>query len=125
VNINNSQQGPFRVEHIFDPAPLHDALKQAGYTEPALAETVKVDQAGKPLDISVALRQTAAPTPFNTLVRLFVLAQAVPEKDAARALAPMGLEPLLKAGLLKPGQGGIQAEAALIPYGEIPLVRDF
>jgi methylase of polypeptide subunit release factors len=101
-------------------------LEDAGYTEATLAKTVAMDTAtGRPPDISVVLRRTTGVSPYNTLVRLFLLAQPVAEGAARAALAPMDLESLSAVGLLRGGAEGIQAQAALLPFQGLLLARDF
>ncbi len=80
---------PFRLDACPDLAPLRRALEDQGYTQPALAELLNPSDAKSPLevalDLAAAIRRTAAPSPLNTLARLFVLAQAVPEEAARQA----------------------------------------
>jgi len=97
----------------------------AGFSESAVAGTVPTDAAGKPFGLDVALARTSGGTPYDTLVRLFVLGQAVPETAAAEALAPMPLDGLIAPGLLERGDGGVRSVAALIPCGDLVLARDF
>jgi methylase of polypeptide subunit release factors len=116
---------PFRIDQEGDLAPLQQALERAGYTQPALAETiVRRDGSGR-LDTNVLLRRTTALTPYNTLVRLFYLGQAVPLDLARDVLAPMALEPLLAIGLLQMADSGIRSTAVLIPYTEALIAHDF
>jgi len=116
---------PFVLERCGDLAPLLDALAAAGFSESAVAATVPTDGGGMPFGLDAALARTAQPTPYNTLVRLFVLGQAVPEPAARTALAPMALDALVAPGLLHRVPDGVRAEAALIPCGDLALARDF
>jgi methylase of polypeptide subunit release factors len=104
-------------------------LEDHGYIQPALARTVELEDTGKPfdlrMDVIAVLQRTAEVTPYNTLVRLFVLARPVSEEEARAALAPVELEQLLALGLLRKSDGGIRAEAALLPFQDLLLVRDF
>lgn len=122
----DSNGGPFRLDQGDNLTALRRVLEEAGYVESALAKTVVMDAAtGRPSDISVVLRRTAESSPYNSLIRLFLLARAVPEETARVALAPMDLEPLLSVGLLRRGGQGIQAQAALLPFEGLLLARDF
>jgi len=116
---------PFRLDRAGDLAPLRRALEEAGYTESAVAKTVLLDETGKPLDVAPLLRRTEQMSPYNTLLRLFVLARPVPEPCARDALAPARLEPLVELGLLEQTPEGVRAQAALMPTDGLLLVRDF
>lgn len=117
--------GPFRLDQCGDPTPLRQVLETAGYTQQALVETTKVRDSGGKLDLQVVLRRTASPTPYNTLVRLFLLGQAVPVEAARIALAPTDLDPLIAIGLLKRTDAGIRSEAMLVPVEDLLIVHDF
>ena len=119
-------QVPFRLGACGDLTSLRRVLEDAGYTESTLAKTVAMDAAtGRPTDVSVVLRRTAGRSPYDTLVRLFLLSYPVAEEAVRAALAPMELEPLLAVGLLGRGEGGIRARAALLPFEGFLLARDF
>jgi methylase of polypeptide subunit release factors len=118
--------GPFHLERCGDLTLLSRVLEDAGYTQSAVSETVSMDTAtGKPSDREVVLRRTAAESPYNTLIRLFLMGRPVAEGAARCALAPMALEPLLEAGLLARDLDGIKAQAALLPFEGLLLARDF
>jgi hypothetical protein len=104
---------------------LRSALEQAGYTDAALAHIAKGRDSGEPLDLEVARRQTAAPTAFNVLARLFFLHDIVPRTAAAAALAAVQLDALVHGGLLLPSTGGIRANAMLIPFQDLFILSDF
>jgi SAM-dependent methyltransferase len=116
---------PFHLDCCGELAALRGVLEAAGYTQQALAETAKVKDSGGRLDVPVMLRRTATPSPYHTLVRLFLLAQAVPAEAAAAAVAPLEVEQLVHAGLLQPCAAGVRAEAALIPVEDLLVAHDF
>jgi len=120
---------PFRLDACGDLTPLRRALEDKGYTQPALAELLNPSDAKSPLevalDLAAAIRRTAASSPLNTLARLFVLAQAVPEEAARQALAPAHVEPLVTLGLLGRGGNGVLATTAVLPFAGVFLARDF
>ena len=121
-------QGPFRLDVGGDLTLLRRVLAEAGYTESRMAKTMRLmrlDDSGRRGDLAPALRGTAEVSPYNTLVRLFLLAQPVAEGAARAALAPMSLEPLLAIGLLERAEVGIRARAALLPFADFLLARDF
>ena len=116
---------PFRLEPGSDLSPLRQALETAGYTQAALAHTVvRHDRTGR-LDMSVLLRRTAPPTPYNTLMRVFFLGQAVPAATLRAALAPMSMEQLMTIGLLQQSDAGMRSVAMLLPGEDFMVVHDF
>ncbi|RMF90378.1 MAG: methyltransferase domain-containing protein [Nitrospinota bacterium] len=116
---------PFRLDQCIEFALLRQALVNANYTQEALAETVKLQDHRKRLDLCMALRRTATPTPYHTLVRLFMLGQAVPPGAAQTALTPMPVEQLLSLGLLRQTETGICSEAMLLPFENLFIAHDF
>ncbi|WP_040924132.1 DUF7782 domain-containing protein, partial [Saccharomonospora iraqiensis] len=58
--------------------------------------------------------------PLGTLIRLFLLNEAVPRAEAATALAPLGPDEALEAGLLRPAgdDGHVLAGLDLRPHGD-------
>ncbi len=121
--------GPFVLGLCGDLAPLRRALEANGYVRSALAETLDTGGArgalASPEDVEVVLRRTVGGSPYETLVRLFTLARAVPEAAARAALAPVELEHLEAIGLLRSCEGGVRAEAALTPVEDLYVVQDF
>ena len=124
---DNSPNGrcPFRLERCGDLAPLRGALESAGYDQSALAGTVKLDDSSESLDVPALVLRTAERSPYNTLVRLFILALSVPEQAARDAVAPMKLESLVELGLLQVVADQVRATAVLFPYDDLLLARDF
>jgi SAM-dependent methyltransferase len=116
---------PFRLDQCGDLTSLRQALEAAGYTQSALAKTIVRHDRTARLDMSVLRRRTAPPTPYNTLVRLFYLGQAVPAEAARIALGPRSLDQLIAVGLLQHTNIDIRAEAMLTPYEDILVVHDF
>jgi predicted RNA methylase len=116
---------PFNLTCGGDLAGLRRSLEAAGYTEAAISKTIMRDAAGKPLDITAAVRRTASTDPLPTLIRLFMLARAVPEEAAGAALAPARVEDLLALGLLRRCPEGLAAEAALMPSDDLLMAREF
>jgi len=124
-SVPDHERSPFRLDRCPDPVPLRRALEEAGYTESSISKTVLMDDSGQPMDLAAVLHRTAAASPYNTLIRLFVLGRPVSEEAVRNALAPAGLEELAAPGLIKLEEEHVRAEAALIPYGDLILLRDF
>jgi hypothetical protein len=118
--------GPFRLNRYDDFSRLRRVLEDAGYTSSAVSATVGMDNlTGRSCDRAVALRRTAAASPYNTLIRLFLMCQPAAEDAVQAALAPMDPKPLFEVGLLTRVAGGIKAQAALLPFEGLLLARDF
>ncbi len=125
IDSPNPRERPFHLDVCPDLAPLRRALETARYEPGNLAGTVTADDGGESLDVPVILLRTAEPSPYHTLVRLFALARGVPKAAAREALAPMRVEPLIELGLLRAEGDEVRATAALFPFEDLLLVRDF
>ena len=120
---------PFQLDACGDLTPLRRALADRGYTRSALAELLNPGNSDKPLeagiDAAAAAHRTAGLSPLQTLARLFVLAQAVPEPAAREALAPVTLEQMAAIGLVRREGGEVRAECALLPFADLVIACDF
>lgn len=119
------EDGPFRLRSCGDLSLLRRSLEAADYTEAAISRILLRDAAGKPVDLAAALRRTTDASPLHTLVRLFILAQAIPEEAARAVLGSANLEGLLAMGLLRLDAEGLRAQAALMPSDDLLLAREF
>lgn len=115
----------FRLEAVADLAPLREAFKAAGFNATNLAATLAVQSLSENMDVPLMLLRTEEPTPYHTLIRLFVLEQAVPENEARKALCPMPLEILLDCNLLQRGEAGLRSTVKLVPHEKFFFVSDF
>ena len=100
---------------------LRAVLAAAGYTEPALEVVLR----GPfwQVDPVVGARRLGG-SHRDTLIRLFLLSAAVSADAARRAVAPLSLERLLRAGLLTRRGDVIKARMRLIPYDGLILACD-
>ena len=100
---------------------LRAVLAAAGYTEPALEAVLR----GPfwQVDPVVGARRLGG-SHRDTLIRLFLLSAAVRADAARRAVAPLSLERLLRAGLLTRRGDVIKARMRLIPYDGLILACD-
>ncbi|HWQ90200.1 MAG TPA: class I SAM-dependent methyltransferase, partial [Clostridia bacterium] len=73
----------------------------------------------------VLLRKTEEPSRYNTLIRLFSMGLCVPADEAAKALNPMPLEPLVEMGLLRADSPGIRSIARLGVFENLYFLSDF
>ncbi|MDX9788466.1 MAG: class I SAM-dependent methyltransferase [Desulfobacterales bacterium] len=118
-------KAPFRMDGFEKIQDLHRILIDKGFCEATVAQAIGSSDFTRQTDLTVALFRTAESTPFHTLVRLFILAQPLPESAVRNALHPLPLSELFNVGLLKADAGGIRSEAALLAYNDLYLLRDF
>ncbi len=128
-NGMTEQDKPFNLDYPLDVGLFRKTFTARGYVQAALAETMNLDAPEGPLarkaDVYAILRRTERPTPYNTLVRLFILGCEVSQAAAQEALEPLKVADLLGAGLLCRANTGIRAEAALMAYEDVFFLCDF
>jgi methylase of polypeptide subunit release factors len=104
---------------------LADPLRRAGFTVEGVAEALDAD-AGAALDRGEpepAARAVGEDGPLATLVRLFLLGEPRPAADVAAAIAPVGLDEAVAAGLLvhderHDDEGRVRAALDLRPHAD-------
>jgi methylase of polypeptide subunit release factors len=120
---------PFRLEHSAEIAALRPVLQSHGYTVDRIVEVLGLKTLSHPWetqsDVLAALRRVAAPTPLNTLIRLFFVAQTVEAETVRAAIAPASLEGLVALGLLCREGGGVRSEVAIVPFTDLCFLQDF
>jgi methylase of polypeptide subunit release factors len=128
MNRSNNHK-PFNLDYPLDIDLFRKTFAGKGYVQAAIAETMNLDAPEGPLarkaDVYAILRRTEKPSPYNTLVRLFILGSEVSTQAAQEALDPLKVEDLLAAGLLRKAQTGIRAEAGLMSYEDVFFLCDF
>ena len=121
-------EGPLNASHTSVIAALREVLDRHGYTGAAA-----MDALGPPLpfgkahlrdDLPFYLRRLEAPTPINTLVKLFVLDRSVDESRARQAFAPLDLDDVIELGLIEHGPRGIRARLRLSLHDGLLLAHD-
>jgi SAM-dependent methyltransferase len=121
-------EGPLSVANPSAIAALRAVLDRHGFTGAAA-----VDALGPPLpfgkghlrdDLPFYLRRLAAPTPLNTLIRLFALSCSVDRDLAAQAFAPLDLATLIEIGLIASGPDGIHAPVRFSMYEDLLVAHD-
>ncbi len=110
-----------------DLTPLRDLLKQAGYGVEGLSRLGAMPRGGENLPLWEIHQRTAGTGRLETLARLFMLALPEDAQAADAALRPLGIAPLLKAGLLEfdAATGKVRCVCCLLPVGEQFFARDF
>jgi hypothetical protein len=121
-------QGPLSVADPSATAALRAVFDRHGFSGTAAADAV-----GRPLpigkahlreDLPLYLRRVEAPTPINTLVKLFLLDRSVDEARARQAFAPLDLETVREIGLVEDGPRGIRARLRLSVHDGLLLAHD-
>jgi methylase of polypeptide subunit release factors len=99
---------------------LREALDGAGYTSAGIATHIgpEATNASRRNDFRGALAATAAGTPLDTLIRLYVCSQTESDVAVARAFAPLSLDDAVAAGLVERAPNGLRAGLDLEPYGD-------
>jgi methylase of polypeptide subunit release factors len=101
-------------------ARLAGPFRAAGFTVEGVAAALGAD-AGSALDRGEpepAARAVGEVSPLATLVRLFLLAEARPAAEVAAAIAPVGLDDAVGAGLLSRRGGAVLAALDLRPHAD-------
>lgn len=110
-------------------APLREALLAVDFTYDAISELLgeEAHQALSRNETTPGVRRTTAGEPLATLVRLFLLQQAVPTAAAEQAL-PGLVDRLATAGVLTQSVGEVAARLDVRPYaseqGDLWVVSD-
>ncbi len=100
-------------------------MAAAGYTQSSLAGTLNAKDSGGNLDLQVVLRRTASPSPYHSLVRLFLLEKAVRMEEVQAALTPFVTELVLGIGLLNRFDQMIRSVARLVSFEDLVIAHDF
>jgi SAM-dependent methyltransferase len=103
-------------------ARLRAALEARGYLRPEASE--ELGSAARRADLPLYLRRLAAPTPRNTLVRLFGLHVPVPEGEARAALDPLDLEEAGRLGILARSSREVRACVGFVVMDGLVLAHD-
>lgn len=119
--------GPLRVTKPSVITTLRAVLQRHGFTGSAVVDALGTALLGKAHqrdDMPLYLRRVAAPSPINTLIKLFVLDRSVDESRAAAALAPLDLDDLRELGLIEDGPRGVRACLRLSVHDGLILAHD-
>lgn len=118
--------GPLSIEDPSAIRQLRAVLDQHGFTGTAVVDALGLPFGKSHLrdDMPLYLRRLAAPTPINTLVKLFVLDRSVDESRAAAAFAPLDLDQIRDIGLIEDGPRGIRARLRLSVHEGFIIAHD-
>ena len=116
---------PFALDVECDFAGFRQVLKDAGYTDNALAGTLAGGSGGAKVDVALLRRQLADPTPYNRLFLLLCLGEPLSEGGVHDLFgAPLSAQ-LQRTGMLRTGSDGIRAAAQLTPCRQVYAFGDF
>jgi methylase of polypeptide subunit release factors len=120
---------PFPVAGPERLAPMREALQRAGYDEPAVLRLLGAARLPSFRQLrrqaSLYLWRTRGGGPLDTLVRLFLLGEAVPVEAARPALAPAAPEEWEAVGLLRLDGDALRADFELTPFEGLLLAADW
>jgi hypothetical protein len=104
---------------------LRDLLVRANYTLPGVLELAGVKGGSvSTKDAPAIMERTRGGRPIDTLTRLFVAGVPVAAEAMRRAVAPMALETLERAGLLNVENGSVTSRLRLVPFDRFYLVQE-
>jgi hypothetical protein len=115
----------FNVDRPFDGKILKKVVRDAGYNEMALAETLGLSCVHESQDFELIYRRVRADSPYNILVRLFWLGRQVSEPILRKNLPDLDIELLEGIGLLIRQNGAIRSIVKLGPYHDLLMACDF
>ena len=116
--------GPFRPAQPGDFSLLRERFRAAGFTEKSVSEVLE-GKSDRSIDVAYVIRRTAEPSPFHSLVRLFLLGIPVVMENAVAALSRQGVQCAFESGLIEYVGNSVRAVACLRPWREFFLLSDF
>lgn len=120
--------GPLNLSDLPAIEGLRAVLVKHGFTGTAvvdaLGRALPLGKAHMRDDMPLYLRRLDAPTPINTLIKLFVLDRSVDASRAAQAFAPVDLDDLRAIGLIEDGPRGVRARLRLSVHEGLILAHD-
>ena len=115
---------PFRPAQTGDFSLLRERFRAAGFTEKSASEVLE-GKSDRNIDLAYVIRRTAEPSPFHSLVRLFLLGIPVVMENAVAALSRPGIQCARESGLIEDVDNSVRAVACLRPWREFFLLSDF
>ena len=115
---------PFRPEQSEDFSLLRERLQAGGFNEKSVSEVLE-GKSDRNIDMAYVIRRTGEPSPFHSLVRLFLLGIPVVMENAVAALSGPGIQCALESGLIEDVGDSVRAVACLRPWREFFLLSDF
>ena len=105
---------------------LRAVLEEAGYTREGVDDALSTEVAGSrdSAELPLYLRLLPEGERLSTLVKLFLLGVAVPEAEAAVALAPLTLDSLHAIGIVARADGEVESPVELVPTDGLIVASD-
>jgi methylase of polypeptide subunit release factors len=116
--------GPFRPQDPRRLSLLREHFQAVGFTEEGVGAVLQY-KSDRNIDTAYVARRTLEPTPFHSLIRLFILGLDVSFDTVVAALSPAGMDCALASGLVHEVTDGVRATACLRPWGPFFLLSDF
>jgi protein-L-isoaspartate O-methyltransferase len=120
--------GPLNAGDTAVLAAVRERFAALNFAGAATLEALGAPLLGEPFhlrrDLPLYLRRVSAPTPLNTLLKLFVLDQRVPAQDVEAAFAPLTYAEVAATGLLRRDANGIRAAVRLSAFEGLLLAHD-
>ena len=115
----------FRPEGELDLSGFRAVLQESGYAEGRLTEMLAAHRGPSGVDLVTLRRRLESEGTLNTLVRLFYLGDPIAEERVAKALKPVPVDLLARAGVLRREKAGLRATAKLTPVQGLFVFGDF
>src|SRR5439155_20940780 len=112
------------TEQSADFALMLEQSPAAGVTAKSVSEVLEA-KSDRNIDTAYVIRRTAEPSPFHSLVRLFLLGIPVVMENAFAALSRPGIQCVVESGLIEDVGNSVRAVACLRPWREFFLLSDF
>ncbi len=121
----SERNGPFDLDAVSDLTALQCVLEQAGFREKQLTQALRPALSASGLDLNLLEHGLSDDIPFNVLLRLFILGQAVDQGLVNATLGNDVRQQLLNAGLLENLTGECMSRVCLMPTHGFWLFQDF
>ena len=105
---------------------FRDVLAKAGYTDSGVLEALGVKDfpSIRASETPLLLRRTNRETPLDIIIRLFLIEVPCGLKDVQRAMQPLSVETLARAGLVEMTGSSVTAAVNLLPFRNLVLGFD-
>ena len=115
---------PFRPAQHGDFSLFRERLRVAGFTKASVSEVLE-GKSDRNIDVAYVIRRAAEPSPFHSLVRLFLLGIPVATENVFAALSRPGIQCAFESGLIEDLGDNVRAVACLRPWRDFFLLSDF
>ena len=124
TNAAPLETAPFQAGERENFSALREHFQRSGFSESAVHEALE-GRIDRNTDVQFVMRRTAGASPFNHLLRLFVLGIPLREEIARAALEPLDFDWMIDSGLIVRMPEGVRSAARLLPWRHLFLLSDF